>query len=197
MAHIRDLMGQRFGRLVVVSFGERFRNRTTWVCRCDCGESTTVLSMNLVQGRTTSCKCKYRERSGSQNYGWKGCGDITGHYWGVVRKGAELRKMDFSITIEHAWSIYLLQNRRCALSGIELTFGARPTVRSKAIPQTASLDRIDSKSGYIIGNVQWLHKKVQTMKWDLGQEEFIRWCQQIGSYSSSLRNDVIIAAAAS
>jgi hypothetical protein len=44
---------------------------------------------------------------------------------------------------------------------------------------TASLDRIDSSKGYIIGNVQWAHKMVNRMKNDMPQEEFIEFCRDI------------------
>lgn len=48
MPRLIDLTGQRFGRLVVV---ERVENsadgRARWLCRCDCGQSKTVLGEHL------------------------------------------------------------------------------------------------------------------------------------------------------
>lgn len=44
---------------------------------------------------------------------------------------------------------------------------------------TASLDRIDSSKGYIEGNVQWVHKYVNVMKWDFSMEEFLDICRKI------------------
>lgn len=43
----------------------------------------------------------------------------------------------------------------------------------------ASLDRIDSLKGYAEGNVQWVHKTVDQMKWNLSQEELVKWCRLI------------------
>ena len=53
-----DLTGQRFGRLVCVKDVGRSKNRQAlWLCMCDCGENTIVVSTNLTSGHTKSCKC--------------------------------------------------------------------------------------------------------------------------------------------
>jgi hypothetical protein len=45
----------------VASFTNRLlknRNRTTWICRCECGNEASVLANNLLSGHSTSCgKC--------------------------------------------------------------------------------------------------------------------------------------------
>ena len=62
MGKIRDLTGQRFGRLVVVKLSEKRIGRSAcWVCRCDCGNYKTVMSYHLVSGRTRSCGCYMNE----------------------------------------------------------------------------------------------------------------------------------------
>lgn len=78
------------------------------------------------------------------------------------------------MTIQDAWDLFLIQNRRCALSGALLEFPANG--REKG---TASLDRIDSGKGYVPGNVQWVHKRVNIMKNVVEQEEFLKWCSRI------------------
>jgi hypothetical protein len=50
---------------------------------------------------------------------------------------------------------------------------------NNTIRGTASLDRIDSKLGYNINNIQWVHKDVNTIKWDLSHDKFIEICQII------------------
>ncbi len=59
---LRDLLGQRFGRLVVL---RRATNKygVRWVCKCDCGQQETIVHAgNLVRGITTSCGCYRAER---------------------------------------------------------------------------------------------------------------------------------------
>lgn len=73
------------------------------------------------------------------------------------------------------YKINLKQNKKCVLSGIELCFPKVSGIKSKTLI-TASLDRIDSSKGYVIGNVQWIHKTINTMKMDLADSEFIKLC---------------------
>jgi hypothetical protein len=54
---MRDLAGQRFGRLEVVSFAGIERGVTKWLCRCDCGLEKSVGGWNLINGNSTSCGC--------------------------------------------------------------------------------------------------------------------------------------------
>jgi len=63
MSSVRDLKGQRFGRLVVLyDTGERKHRNVVWHCRCDCGTEVDVIGRNLTSGRTKSCGCYHRER---------------------------------------------------------------------------------------------------------------------------------------
>jgi len=60
-APLRDISGQRFGRLTALEFAgykqyTRERKRM-WKCRCDCGKEVTVAYMYLTGGGTKSCGC--------------------------------------------------------------------------------------------------------------------------------------------
>jgi hypothetical protein len=63
---IKDIRGERFGRLVVEDFShislDKGRN-AHWDCRCDCGINTVVSSSSLRTGVTKSCGCIAREES--------------------------------------------------------------------------------------------------------------------------------------
>lgn len=53
-----DLLGKRFGRLVVIEKqNTRYRRQIEWKCLCDCGKEVVVPSDSLRQGRTQSCGC--------------------------------------------------------------------------------------------------------------------------------------------
>ena len=58
MAKIRDLTGQTFGKLTVVSFvgRDKWRN-ATWLCKCECGTEKAVRGNLLTSGNTKSCGC--------------------------------------------------------------------------------------------------------------------------------------------
>jgi hypothetical protein len=57
-----DLIGKRFGRLVVVSRSnnKNFSNYK-WLCKCDCGNTVEVAGGSLQQGATNSCGCLRKE----------------------------------------------------------------------------------------------------------------------------------------
>lgn len=62
-----DIAGQKFGRLTAVRpTGERKRGYVVWECRCDCGNTKSVLRGNLVSGNTKSCGCLSRESKRSR-----------------------------------------------------------------------------------------------------------------------------------
>lgn len=105
--------------------------------------------------------------------------EITNRYWTSLITQAINRGIEFKITPEYAWNIYIKQNKLCKLSGSEIYFSDY----CGKITQSASLDRIDSKKGYIKNNIQWVHKKVNKIKSNLDEKEFIEWCQKISGYN--------------
>lgn len=49
-----DLIGQRFGKLLVIA---REPRNDKWTCKCDCGNITHVTGSNLKHGNVKSCGC--------------------------------------------------------------------------------------------------------------------------------------------
>ncbi len=52
-----DLIGKRFGRLVVIEEAERKNRKLRWKCKCDCNSYVYVIGYSLRDGRTKSCGC--------------------------------------------------------------------------------------------------------------------------------------------
>ena len=48
---------------------------------------------------------------------------------------------------------------------------------------TASLDRIDSTRGYTVDNIQWIHKDLNRMKWNLPNDYFINICTLVANHN--------------
>ena len=95
-------------------------------------------------------------------------GELTLSKFNRIKSKSMIRKIEFNLTIEYLWNLYITQNRKCAITGNEL-----PNILE------ASLDRIDSSKGYIEGNVQWVHKTINLMKMDLSESDFLKWCQTV------------------
>jgi hypothetical protein len=60
LPQIKDLTGQRFGRLTVKHRGGSAR-KSDWLCQCDCGNECVVIGENLHSGNTRSCGCLRKE----------------------------------------------------------------------------------------------------------------------------------------
>lgn len=70
---IKDLTGQRFGKLLVVSRVQDFiekngRHRSQWLCQCDCGKQRNVIGVRLTSKNNaiTSCGCANLKPNGGK-----------------------------------------------------------------------------------------------------------------------------------
>jgi hypothetical protein len=183
--NFKDLTGREFGRLWVIGRlavdGKRYAR---WQCICKCGNRKVVLGGNLLSGRTKSCGCLQTEsrfiharhtnrRRGERNLNWTGHGEISGSWWRNLQRNARERNLSVEITLGQAWELFLRQDRKCALTGLPLAFASR----CSGDEQTASLDRIDNSRGYVPGNVRFLHKTMNEIKFDRSDEETLRFAR--------------------
>lgn len=181
-----NLLGQKFGRLTANKcLSSDKHQKVLWHCVCDCGNERTVRSSDLTSGKQVSCGCHRKEQSivnleeyraelkdsGARAKNFKGCGDLTGRYISARKHAAMKKSLEFSVDAEFLWDLYLAQNKKCALSGLDISFDSEN--------HTASLDRIDSLIGYTKDNVQWTHKDINLMKMNLDQSTFKRYCKLI------------------
>jgi hypothetical protein len=59
----KDLVGQEFGRLVVIKQAGQAKNKCAlWTCRCGCGNTIVVRSDSLRNGGSKSCGCAKAEQ---------------------------------------------------------------------------------------------------------------------------------------
>jgi len=169
---IIDLTNQKFNQWTVLNRGPNSSTRQArWLCRCNCGRTQLVQSCHLKNGSSTRCK-------GCSKF--QGHGQISLSYWNKIIIDAAKRKYDVAVTIEEAWSKFLGQEQKCALTGQRLVFARN----YQTDLQTASLDRIDSSQGYVIGNIQWVHKDINMFKGSLTEDRFIELCKLVTTYQS-------------
>jgi hypothetical protein len=161
-----------------------------WVlCKCDCGKISTKRLSALLNGITGSCGC-LRALKGEKSPYFTGCGEISGKFFSQIKRtangGTNKRKRlykNFDVTVEYLWELFLKQNRKCAITGIPLSFAPNLEKLSKG---TASLDRIDSNKGYTEDNVQWVHKTINMMKNKLSMSEFIAMCKLVSKNNKNI-----------
>lgn len=58
MGNRLDLTGRRFGMLVAQYPCKTKSNKAGWLCLCDCGNTSVVLTADLTSGNTKSCGCQ-------------------------------------------------------------------------------------------------------------------------------------------
>lgn len=175
-----DLTGKPYGLLVVLKQAEPYispkgEKRIKWLCQCKCGNTTEVLAEALTRDYTHSCGCLKNAMLSKRT--WRGYEEISGVYWGRLQNDAKKRKIEWCLTIEDAWKTFISQNKVCAITCQPLIF--ERNFKKYGTRQTASLDRIDSSKGYTVENIQWVHKIVNRLKWDLSQDELLYWCELI------------------
>ncbi len=65
---MNDLIGQKFGRLIVIKKAGSSRDKhILWLCRCDCGKDKIIQGNHLKSGATKSCGCLNREKTSIAN----------------------------------------------------------------------------------------------------------------------------------
>lgn len=71
MSKIKDLTGQKFGRLTVIKRAPNKPNdaHAYWLCHCDCGNEVVYRGTNLIQGRAKSCGCITKKDLTRQKFG--------------------------------------------------------------------------------------------------------------------------------
>lgn len=178
MRQYRKLIGEKFGLWTVIKYDcyYKYQNCRTgyhkWICKCDCGTEQSVREQGLIRGKTTRCqKCKSNHLS-QIKIKYK----IPCNLYLPILTAKEKRNIDVNITDEELYNLYLKQDKKCALTGLDIHFSNRAKTKTYG---TASIDRINSTKGYTIDNVQWVHKDVNIMKLDFNQEKFIEFCNLV------------------
>lgn len=177
MTNNLDLKNKRFGKITVIEPIGKGYYGIIWKCKCDCGNETKAWASKIKQGRKKSCGCLLK---GENHYLYSGSGAITGEFWARIKSHAKARNININITISEAAQLFEKQDRKCALTGWNITLPSTTKEYRQAVC-TASLDRIDSSKDYTIDNVQWVHKYINLMKSNLSQDEFIKICKAVSA----------------
>lgn len=181
---MKDITGLVSGILTVIGFSHKIKKKGKnqhgftyfWDCKCGCGKKLKVDRNNLFREfGSKSCGCARAQGI------WKGVGDISSSYFSLIRCNAKKRDIPFQITLQEIWELFLVQNRKCALTGVDLIFARK---YGRGDEQTASLDRIDASKPYIKGNLMWVHKEINGMRLTISLDKFRHWCYLVSQHES-------------
>lgn len=94
-------------------------------------------------------------------------------WYEMKKRGGESRGYQWELTPEFIIELYETQGKVCALTGWTIGWPL------KGLTSTVSIDRIDSKEGYLKSNVQLLHKDVNMAKQQYTQQYFLEMCKAV------------------
>lgn len=153
--------------LTIINVNKEY-NEVYYETKCTCGSINTYKHKNFI--RKKSCGCLKRI-NGSNHHLWKGGNYIPLSYFIKLQNRSIDKGLEFNIDIDYIEKVLKDQNFKCAFSNVSISLDKNN--------KTASLDRIDSTKGYVIGNVQWVHKVINQMKWNLKEKDFISMCKLV------------------
>ena len=143
--------------------------------KCDCGKELLKLPVEILYpDRDFQCaSCAQKENKRDYMIANGMIGELTLTQYTKLKASAEKRHIEFSISMEYLWNLYLSQNRKCNITGDDL-----PDIRK------ASLDRIDSNLGYIEGNVQWVTCRANISKHTMSMYELYEFCKKVLNHAN-------------
>lgn len=143
-----NLIGQRFGRLVVVAEAEPGKGRRRrWRCQCDCGGETITSTYHLTHEQTKSCGCLTAERARERHLRHGGKGTRLYNIWKNMRQRCNNPKNpDFTlygargVTVCEEWDDFAV---------------FRDWAESHGYRDELTLDRIEPDGNYEPSNCRW------------------------------------------
>lgn len=138
MPRIKDITGQRFGKLVAIrESGRGTYNETMWECQCECGKRCIAKGTRMRRGATRSCGCYRRDIAKGRNILPPGVAALNQH-WGRYQIGARVRQLSFSLSFEQ---FAAMVRADCAYCGQE------PQPNRSGHPFNG-VDRVENERGY-------------------------------------------------
>jgi hypothetical protein len=155
MGSFIDLVGLKFGRLLVVDkTGKEKDGNIKWLCKCDCGKTSTVRGATLRRGTTNSCGCLQMEvaRANVKHghlVGYRHSPEYT-TWRAMLRRCNDEKHVDYRMYGGRGIKVC---DHWLEFESFLADVGTRP--------EGKSLDRIDSNKGYSPDNVRWSTPKEQ------------------------------------
>lgn len=181
-----DYVGFRFGRLLVVEEAGRklikqgkksSRLDILWLCRCDCGKESKVVSSALKN--TQSCGCLKLENQRRALI--KPTKEVAATLqFNIYKRNADEKNRSWHLTKEEVGSIVFLPCNYCGSLPANKLFNSK----HKFIALVNGIDRLDSSQGYEKDNVVpccWICNKA---KGAATYEEFMNWIHRLTEFQS-------------
>src|SRR3990167_3408464 len=166
-----DETGNKYGNLIVKKRIERDnlkgRSRYYWECLCSCGKTVVILGHSLRQKNVKQCRsCSYNlfGKKRLQDSELVGLNKVYLSY----NYRANCLSYDFSLTKDEFYRLIKMPCVYCSAISSNTS-----KLNNNRVFKYNTLDRIDSKKGYIISNIAVSCDTCNTMKMDMTVESFL------------------------
>lgn len=171
-------VGDRFGKLTVLSIYRDAKNRRYMsVCICDCGNTKSNVSIrNLQRQSATHCGCSTDYSNMGLPLGEAAFNSLVSTY----KSNARNKELEFTLTNEECLTLF---QGNCYFCG-QIPSEKHTKKNIKGSFTYSSIDRIDSSSGYISGNVASCCTACNYLKSNRSNTNFINHVKQIAKHLS-------------
>ncbi len=187
---VRNLTGERFGRLTVVCRDGSIGTLAAWHVRCDCGVTKRLSGSDLRRGRSRSCGCLASDLSRERaTHGHATGGRVTAEYqaWTSMHQ----RCSDPS---DASWARY--GGRGIAVCERWIDFASFLADVGKRPSPEHSIDRKNNDGDYEPENVQWATNEEQAnnrrtnrlVTHDGVTMTMARWARRVGMRPGTLKH---------
>lgn len=180
-ARIKDILGKKFGKLLVKEYLYTKDNNAYWICDCDCGnENIIVKSSSLSFVNKKSCGCLTKEVNHEKFALEFGESSFNSLYYEYI-KMAKKRNINFELTKEYFREIV---NKNCYYCGIEPKQNFKSNKNAYGHYVYNGVDRLNSDKniGYIPENVVPCCGNCNKAKMDMSEENFKELVTNIYNY---------------
>ena len=176
----RDLTGQRFGRLIVISLIDCEAGAnipTKWLCKCDCGNEIEVTGSNIKSGNTTSCGCKQKEIAKKIHYKHGETGTRLFVIW------VHMKQRCFNPN-DKAYKYYGERGIKVCEEWANNFKTFSDWAISNGYSDELTIDRINVNGNYEPSNCQWITiQEQQRNKRDNTKVLFNGYCRTVGEWA--------------